>query len=101
MNAQVILQLLNIVLSIGGIVGWVIVGRADLRLHVAVWWPISLLISNALFSSAALIDILFVDIVDNITLNYWGQGVRIQAAITLIITARLMYNALMTPRRYE
>lgn len=101
MNAQVVLHMISIIVSIAGIIGWVIVARADRRLQTAVWWPISLLVSNALFSLVALIDLTLVDILSNVTLNYWGQGVRIQMAVTLVVTTRLMYNALKIQRRYE
>lgn len=96
---QLVLQLVNMILSAVGIVYWVRIGRANLSLRTSVWWPVALLINNAIFSAFAILWYLEGSkLVPPIILNYWGQAIRIQLGVTIGYGAWLM-DTLLTRRR--
>jgi nitrogen fixation/metabolism regulation signal transduction histidine kinase len=84
---QFILQSISIVLSIVSIGLWIRVARSNQLIHSVAWWPLSLFVSNLLFSISAIIYARVVEFLPAVYLNYWGQAIRIHMLIVFIVAA--------------
>ncbi len=92
---QVTLQACNLILSLVGIYYWRRIGRNNLSLDAAVWWPIALLINNSLYSFTSILWLTqFISLENPLILTYWSQSVRIQLCVTLAYGAWLMERIL-------
>lgn len=98
--AQFLLHLLNIGLSLVAIGLWKRAGRASRFVESVRWWPLSLFISNLLFSIVAIVDVNVFDFVSPIFLNYWGQAVRIHMLIVFVVGSGRMLE-LFSARRVQ
>lgn len=95
--AQLLLHVINVILSAVAIVLWRRAGRSSRFVDSVKWWPLSLFISNLAFSMVAVVDVNVVDVLSPIFLNYWGQAVRIHMLIVFIVGAGRMLE-LVTAR---
>ena len=88
---QISLQAFNVVISAVGVYYWKRIGKNNLALGTAVWWPIALLINNLLYSATSILFLFGIIVLPYpVILTYWSQAVRLQLGVTLLYGVWIM-----------